>query len=209
MSARKRQAAPTDAQAVTDVGGGGDLDPTTISYTEATSLLFDPNRVLLRRVFFLVPNKTRYISVGYYPSRNYQPLVEIGTPKQHPILLTDRHVYTLADHLPAQVDALWRDDFYTVRDEGFSMHSATPYKTAILTLGVKQNKRSVSLKLQELRYLNYIFPIVQNQLAKYTEAMGDVMNYVISAINSTTYVATPLSENRNILYFQLYEEIKT
>ena len=110
MSARKRQASPGDAQAVTD-GGGGDLDPTTVSYTEATSLLFDPNRVLLRRVFFLNPDKTRYISVGYYPSRNYQTLVEIGTPKQHPILLTDHHVTTVAEHLPAQVDALWRDDF--------------------------------------------------------------------------------------------------
>jgi len=207
MSARKRRAAPTDAQAVTD-GGGGDLDPTTVSYTEANSLLFDPKRVLLRRVFFLDPDKTRYISVGYYPSRNYQPLVEIGTPKQHPILLTDRHVSTLADHLRAPVDALWRDDFYTVRDEGFSMHSANPYKTVILTLGVKQNKRSVSLKLQELRYLNYIFPIVQNQLANYTKAIGDVMNNVTSALNFTTYVATPLSANRNILYFQLFEEIK-
>jgi len=118
-------------------------------------------------------------------------------------------VTTLAEHLPAQVDALWRDDFYNVRDDDFSMHSATPYKTAILTLGVKQNKWSLSLTLQELRYLTYIFPIVQNQLAKYTEAMGFVMNYVISAINSTTYVAPPLSANRNILYFQLFEEIKT
>ena len=44
---------------------------------------------------------------------------------------------------------------------------------------------------------------------KYTEAMGDVMNYVISAIYPTTYVAQPLSANRNILYFQLFEEIKT
>ena len=58
---------------------------------------------------------------------------------------------TLADHLAGQVDALWRDEFYTVRDADFSMHSATPYKTAILTLGVKQNKKSVYLKLQELR----------------------------------------------------------
>jgi len=205
MSARKRKA-PTDAPAATD---GGDPDTAPGPYTEATSVLFDPNRVLLRRVIFLDTDKTRHISVSYYPSRNYQPLVEIGTPKQHPILLTDRHVSTVADHLPAQVDSLWRDDFYTMRDEGFSMHSATPYKTAILTLGVKQNKRSVSLKLQELRYLNYILPIVQSQLARYTEAMGDVMNYVISAINATTYVAPPLSANRNILYFQLFEEIKT
>ena len=97
MSMRKRRAT-TDAQA-TDGGGSSvpkrtdalDLD-TTCSYTEATSLLFDPNRVLLRRVFFLDTDKTRYISVGYYPSRNYQPLVEIGTPKQIPILLSDHHV---------------------------------------------------------------------------------------------------------------------
>jgi len=72
MSARKFRAAPTDAQVVTD-GSGGDLDTTKVTYTEATSLLFDPNKVLLRRVFFLDPDKTRYISVGYYPSRNYQP----------------------------------------------------------------------------------------------------------------------------------------
>ena len=133
--------------------------PPPVSYTEATSLLFDPNRVSLRRVF-LNPDNTRYISVGYYPSRNYQPLVENGTPKQHPIILTDHHVSTLAEHLAAQVDALWRDEFYTVRDAELSMLSATPYKTVILTLGLKQNKKSVSLKLQELRYLSYIFPIV-------------------------------------------------
>jgi len=80
--------------------------------------------------------------------------------------------------------------------------------TAIFTLGVKQNKKSLFLKLQELRYLSYIFPIVLNQLAEYTEVMGDVMNYVLSTINSTTYVAPPLSANKNILNFRLFEEIK-
>jgi len=50
---------------------------------------------------------------------------------------------------------------------------------------------------------------VQDQLPKYTEAMADVMKYVLSTINSTTYVAPPLSANKNILYFQLFEEIKT
>ena len=132
MSARKRRA-PTDAQAATDGGGsvstradGLDLDPTTGSYTETTSLLFVPNRVLLRRVFFLDPDKTPYISVGYYPAKYYQPLVEIGTPKQHAILLSDHHVTTLAEHLMAQVDSLWTDEFYNVRDGEFSMHSSTP-----------------------------------------------------------------------------------
>ena len=181
MSGRKRKA-PKDAPAATD----GDPDTAPSSYTEATSLLFDPTSVLLRRVFFLDPDKTRYISIGYYPSRNYQPLVEIGSPKQHPVQLTDHHVSTLADHLAGQVDALWRDEFYTVRDADFAMHSATPYKTAILTVGVKQNKKSVSLKLHELRYLSYIFLIVLNQLAKYTEAMSDVMKCSFS--NKFNYI---------------------
>ena len=42
------------------------------------------------------------------------------------------------------------------------MHTATPYKAAILAMGEKKNRKAVFLKLQELRYLTYIFPIVQN-----------------------------------------------
>jgi len=89
MSMRKRLA-PTDAQAtdgrssVPTRTDALDLD-TTLSYTEATSLLFDANRVLLRRVFFLDPEKTRYISVEFYRAKKYQPLVEIGSPKQNSI----------------------------------------------------------------------------------------------------------------------------
>ena len=116
---------------------------------------------------------------------------------------------TLAEHLPAQVDALWRDEFYNVRDGEFPMHSATPYKTAKLARGEKKNLRSVFLKLQELRYLTYIFPIVQNQLVKYKEAMADVMTYVLTAINSNTNVEPLSGVNKNILCYLLFEEIKT
>ena len=125
-----------------------------------------------------------------------------------PILLTDQHVKTLAEHLPSQVDALWRDEFYNVRDGEFAMHSATPYKTAILALGEKKDRKAIFIKLLELRYRTYIFPIVQNQLITYTEAMCDVMNYVITAINSTTYIVPSHTAKRNILYRQLFE-IKT
>ena len=89
-------------------------------------LLFDPNKFLLRRVFILDPEKTKCISVGFYPARNYQPLVEIGSPKSTPIVLTDQHVKTLPEHLPAQADALWRWEFYNVLDGEFAMHSASP-----------------------------------------------------------------------------------
>ena len=68
------------------------------------------------------------------------------------------------------------------------MHSASPYNTAILTLGKKKHRKSIFIKLVDLRYLAYIFPVVKNQLLKYSEAMSDVMNYVLATLNSTSYV---------------------
>ena len=138
----------------------------------------------------------RFISVGFYPARNYQPLAEIGNQKSNPIILTDQHIKTLSEHLPAQLDALWLGEFYNVLDEDFKMNTASPYKTAILSVGEKKHRRSIFLKLHELRYLSYIFFMVQNQLVKYTEAMPDVMNYVLSAISSTTFVEPPPNANK-------------
>ena len=206
MPSRKRRA-PTDVQDGSSVPKRADAvdQDTTGSYAGVNNLLFDTNRVLLRRVFFLDPDKTRYISVGFYPARNY----EIGSPNVRPILLTHQRVKTLAEHLPAQVDALWRDEFYNVLDGDFAMHSASPYKTAILALGTETDRKAVFLKLSEFRYLTYIFPIVQNQLVKYTEAMADVMTYVLTIINSITFDEPSPTANRNILYCQLFEEIKT
>ena len=82
------------------------------------------------------------------------------------------------------------------------------YKSAVVSLGKKRNKKSIYFKLHELRYLSYIFFMVQNQLIKYTEAMSDVMNYVLSSIRSNTYVEASSDANKNILYYQLFEELK-
>ena len=51
--------------------------------------------------------------------------------------------------------------------------------------------------------------MIQNQLIKYTEAMSDVINYVLTAIGSASYVEPPADASKNILYYQLFEEIKT
>ena len=65
------------------------------------------------------------------------------------------------------------------------------------------------IKLNGLRYLAYVFPMVENQLLKYSEAMPDVMNYVVATLNSTSSVEAPTNASNNILYYQLYEELKT
>ena len=120
--------------------------------------------------------------MGFYPTKNYQPLVEIGCANSNPLILSDLHVKTLAEHLPAHCDALCHDEHFNVREGDLKMTTSATYKTAILSLGARKNKKS--WKLHELRYLSYIFYIVQNQLIKYTEAIPDVMNYVISTISS-------------------------
>jgi len=89
------------------------------------------------------------------------------------------------------------------------MNSASPFNTAILTLGKKKNRKSVFIKPNDLRYLAYIFSMVDNLLLKYSEAMSDVMNYVLATLNSTSFVEPSAKSSENILYYQLYEEIKT
>jgi len=73
---------------------------------DVISPAFDPNRFLLRRVFFIGPEKIKYISIGFYPTRNYQLLVELGGPEKIPIILTDNHMRFLVEHLPRQITGL-------------------------------------------------------------------------------------------------------
>jgi len=49
--------------------------------------------------------------------------------------------------------------------------------------------------------------MVENQLLKYTEAMPDVMNYVLATLNSTSSVDPPANASNNMNYYQLYEEL--
>ena len=89
------------------------------------------------------------------------------------------------------------------------MSSSTTYKSAVISRSNKKNKKSINFKLPELRHQSYIFFVVQNQLNKYTEAMSDVINYVLSAISSNSYVEPSSVDSKNILYYQLFEKIKT
>ena len=71
---------------------------------------FDPKRVLLRRLFFINENRTKYVSVGFYPALAYLPLVEFGVvwrgdgPKD--IILSDKEVNAMAEGLPKLCDAM-------------------------------------------------------------------------------------------------------
>jgi len=70
---------------------------------------FDPKRVLLRGMFLINEDRSKYVSVGFYPARDYQPLVEFGAIRRggsKTLILTDEQVATLADCLPAILDSM-------------------------------------------------------------------------------------------------------
>ena len=54
-----------------------------------------------------------------------------------------------------------------------------------------------------------MFYIVQNQLNLYINGLTDLMNYVISALSSDTYVEPAANSSNLILYSRLFEELKT
>ena len=158
---------------------------------KAVSPEIDPNRVLLQRVFFINVEKTRYVSIGFFPARNYQPLVEFGGSKIKRVLLAEQYVSTMAVCLPRICQSMCDNEQYGRSDDPFRLNTNGSYRVARLYM----DKHYVALKFQELRYLQNMFHIVQTQLTSYIAALPDVMTYVISAPSSTTYVDPAATAN--------------
>jgi len=63
---------------------------------------FDPQRVFLIRLFFIYSDRTKYVSVSFYPARDYKLLVEFGVIRRggsKSILFTEERIDTLTDCL--------------------------------------------------------------------------------------------------------------
>jgi hypothetical protein len=63
------------------------------------------------------------VSVGFYPTRNYQPLVEFGGARIAPLTLTDQQVTTLAIHLPRLCQEMCTDNSYQIKDGDFTIRT--------------------------------------------------------------------------------------
>ena len=60
-------------------------------------------------MFFVNEDKTNYVSVGYYPARDYQPLMEFGAIRRGGskcLILADEQVAALEDCLPSIRDSM-------------------------------------------------------------------------------------------------------
>jgi len=51
--------------------------------------------------------------------------------------------------------------------------------------------------------------MIQNQMTFYTAAMTDVIAYIVTALDSVTFVEPPSTANKSVNYYQVFEEIES
>ena len=172
-----------------------------------TPAFTDPKRVLLRRVL-VDGDKTKYVSVGFYPTHDYQPLVEFGAftrNKTTVLILVDQYVATLAAMLPRICESMCAKEPYVHIDGDFGLTASTAGGIARIYL----HDEYISLMLAELRHLYAMFHVVQKQLDAYSNAMADVLTYATAALSSSVYIEPAPGASKHVAYPQLFEELKT
>jgi len=117
-----------------------DLEPTpNICTYWPNNVTFDPKSVLLRRLFFINEGRTKYVSVGFYPARDYLPLVEFGVLRRaggsKTLILSDEQVDALADTLPTLREDMWSGGARGCRCESgaFPMDVTRSRRTSLYT----------------------------------------------------------------------------
>ena len=91
-------------------------------YVEAINPMFDPKKVLLRRPFFIDVDRTRYVSVGFYPSRDYLPFVKFGAVDKNKstfITLNEQQINKMAECPPRICDSMCGNEQYVCKDGDF------------------------------------------------------------------------------------------
>jgi len=173
-----------------------ELDTCLEVVTEAFS---NRNRALLRRVFFIAEDKSKYVSVGYCPARGYQPLAEFGGAKKLPLLLNAQQLQNMADNFAALCYDLSTNEHYKKTDGDFKMNKTGSYRVARVYLG----KSYMTFTYEDLRNLAYIMYMIQNQMTFYIATMTDVMAYIDTAHDSATFVEPLSTADKSIIYYQL------
>jgi len=153
-------------------------------------------------VSFIAEDKSKFVSVGYFPARGYQPLAQFGGAKKLPLLLDIQQLQILAENFASLCNALSANEHFSKKEGDLKMNTIGSYRIA-------RGKQYLSFTYEELRNLAYIMYMIQNQLTFYTGAMTDVIAYIDADHDSVTFVEPSSMANKSINYSQLFEEIKS
>jgi hypothetical protein len=208
-SRRKRSSVPADSPAARKKRME-EWEPTlNICTYWPNNPAFDPKRVLLRRLFFINEDRTKYVSVGFYPARDYIPLVEFGVLRRaggpKTLNLGDEQVDALAETLPTLRGDMCSGGARGCRCESGAIRLDVTRSGRTARLYV--DSQFISVALQDIEYLSRMFNIVQQQLRDYIVVLQDVLSFVTSTLTSVTYVEPPPDASKNVDFPHLYEEL--
>lgn len=154
----------------------------------------------------LEPRKTKNISLGYYPARDYEACVEFGEArKKKPVVLTTYYLPTLAEHLLKLYGSICVTESYIYKETSFRLQPLGKNSVCKLTY----DKKYFNFKLNELNYLLAIITVIENQLPRYSIAKNDVIFYATNVLGSDKYVQIRHEASTFVLYDVLYDELKT
>jgi len=170
---------------------------------------FNLKSVLLRRLIFINEGRTKYVSVGFYPARDYLSLVGFGVPRRagspKSLILSDEQVAALSETLPTL-----RGDMCSAGAGGCRCESG-PFRLDVTRSGrtarLYVDSQFIHLTLQDIEYLSRMFNIVQQQLRDYIVALQDVLPFVSNTLTSVTYVDPSTDASKIVDFPNLYEEL--
>jgi hypothetical protein len=159
--------------------------------------------VLHRRLYFLNSKRSRFISFGYYPNKNYEPYVEIGGAKCG-VLLSPYFFTTLINHLPKLVENLNNKQEYRCVEETFRLRLVGEKRVTLKCDGM-----CICLNINDVNFLLCNSNVLQHQLARYIFATNDVRLYVSKCVNSKVYVPADEGSSQYVLYDILCDELNS
>jgi hypothetical protein len=170
---------------------------------------FDPKRELLLRLFYINEDRTKYVSVGFYPPRVCLSLVEFwvvwrgGVPKT--LILNDEQVDAMAEGIPMLRDAMSSGEPSVAcrrcESGAFRLDVTCSRSTALVYVDLQY----FSLTIQHIDYLSRMFSVVQQQFRDYIVALQDVLPYVTATLTSVTYVDPAPDASKYINFPHMYE----
>jgi hypothetical protein len=159
-------------------------------------------RVLLRRLYFLNSDRSKYVCLGFYPNRGYRAFFELGGVRQAPVVLTPSLIRSLALHLPKLCDHLVKDEQLKCNEMSFRMQTVAENSAKIVF-----EHTSITLRLHELQYLVLNLTTLANQVAWYKLAKADVSGYMQIEVGAVSYVPPKGPSCLYMEYEVLFEEI--
>jgi hypothetical protein len=160
-----------------------------------------PETVLHRRIYFLNTDRTRFISIGYYPDRNYEPHVEIGGVKCG-VILTPYYFTTLVNHQPKLTENLCNKQQFKCDEETFCLRLLDNKRVTIQCDGLR-----ICLTINDISFLLCNSTKLLYYVARYVFATSYVKTYAAKCSGSSEFVPPRDEVSQYILYDVICDEL--